>query len=267
MGYYRKSLGQHILQNVGAAKRIVDSLEAKEGDSVLEIGPGRGALTGLIADRGVRLLAVEVDDRMVTELTERFGDRPNVSIRNEDILSFDFNALDSGLKWKVIGNLPYNITSPILERMFEHYHLFSTAVLTVQREVGDRMTSKVGGSEYSALTVFVRSYCDSERILLLKPGSFFPAPKVDSAVVRLRFRATPVLQPDLLSEFHSFTQGLFGHRRKTVLNGLVLATSLERSVLAEIILELGIAPSSRPQNLSAEQFVSLFLATRSSTSD
>jgi 16S rRNA (adenine1518-N6/adenine1519-N6)-dimethyltransferase len=260
MTVHKKSLGQHFLQNIGAAHRIVSLLDIESGDRVLEIGPGGGVLTGILAELPITLVAVEIDSRLASELSERFSSTDSVTVRNEDILEFDFASLGSSRSWKLVGNLPYNLTSPILERVFENSRCFSMAVFTVQREVANRLTSEIGTSDYSSLTVFAQTYCDVERVFLLKPGSFFPRPKVSSAVVRLTLREPIVDDRNELDGFHRFVQSIFSHRRKTIVNCLIHVTDLNKKMLLGLLDRLGISALNRPQNLSLEQFVAIYAA-------
>jgi 16S rRNA (adenine1518-N6/adenine1519-N6)-dimethyltransferase len=260
MTVHKKSLGQHFLQNIGAAHRIVDLLDIESGDRVLEIGPGGGALTGILAGLPITLVAVEIDSRLASELSVRFSSNENVTIRSEDILEFDFASLGSSRSWKLVGNLPYNLTSPILERVFENNQYLSMAVFTVQREVANRLTAEIGTSDYSSLTVFAQTYCDVERVFLLKPGSFFPRPKVSSAVIRLTLRKPVLDDRNRRDGFHRFVQSIFSHRRKTIANCLLFLTDVDKKELLTSLGRLGISPLNRPQNLSLEQFLSLYTA-------
>lgn len=258
MTVYKKSLGQHILQNVGAARRMVESLELVSGDKVLEIGPGPGVLSGIIASVPVDLIAVEIDHRFAIDLKDRFALLSNVQIISQSILDVDLSSLLHGSKFKLVGNLPYNLTSQILKKVFECHKLFSRAVFTVQKEVADRMTADVGSRNYSSLTVFVETFCRSERLFNLKPGSFFPPPKVSSAVVRLWFNDTVPIASNLRDTFSRFVQSIFAYRRKTIMNGLIMATSADRGSLESVLNACGIDASQRPQSLSMDQFVALF---------
>lgn len=260
MTVYKKSLGQHILQNIGAARRIVDSLEIESGDVVLEIGPGRGVLTGIMSGLPIQLIAVEVDPRFVAELRERFKLANNVTIISNSILDVDIRSILGEKTCKVVGNLPYNLSSQILKKVFESHGLFSLAVFTVQKEVADRMTARLGTPDYSSLTVFTETYCYAEKLFSLKPGSFYPPPKVSSAVVRLRFNDTVPIAEARRAAFSRFVQSIFSHRRKTILNTLLLATSLDRDRLESVLKDIDIDDSVRPQNVALDRFVSLFNA-------
>jgi 16S rRNA (adenine1518-N6/adenine1519-N6)-dimethyltransferase len=259
MTVYKKSLGQHILQNVGAARRIVESLELVDGDCVLEIGPGPGVLTGIMAAMPIDLVAVEIDQRFAADLKDRFASSQNVRIINESIMDVDLGALMSRNGIKLIGNLPYNLTSQILKKVFERYDLFS-AVFTVQKEVAERMTAETGSREYSSLTIFVKTFCSSEKLFSLKPGSFYPPPKVSSAVVRLWFNDSIPVTADRRDAFSRFVQSIFAYRRKTILKSLMMAKSISRENLEPLLKRCAIEASARPQNLSAEQYVTLFHA-------
>ncbi|MFH1892827.1 MAG: 16S rRNA (adenine(1518)-N(6)/adenine(1519)-N(6))-dimethyltransferase RsmA [Candidatus Zixiibacteriota bacterium] len=260
MTVYKKSLGQHILQNIGAARRIVESLGIERGDSVLEIGPGRGVLTGIMAELPIQLIAVEVDRRFVVELRERFKSADNMTIINESILDVNIRSIVGDNRCKLVGNLPYNLSSQILKKAFENHDLFPLAVFTVQKEVADRMTAHLGSRDYSSLTVFTETYSRSEKLFTLKPGSFYPPPKVSSAVVRLTFRDSIPIAGERREAFSRFVQSIFAHRRKTILNSLTFATSLSRDRLESVLENSEIDDSVRPQNVSLDRFVSLFNA-------
>ena len=230
------------------------------GDRVIEIGAGGGVLTRIIAELPVRLVAVEIDPEFASGLTESLRAARNVSVRNADILEFDFGVLGCEREWKVVGNLPYNMVSPILARVFERSGAFSTGVFMVQREVADRLVARIGSRDYSSLTVFARTYCDTRRAFLLRPGSFFPAPRVNSAVLTMAFRSPLLTDSDSRRRFHRFVQGIFSHRRKTIFNCLMLVSALGRDAVSAILDKAGIDPSMRPQHLSLHQFTALFEA-------
>ncbi len=261
---YKKSLGQHILQNAGAARRIVDSLELSDGDSVLEIGPGNGALTSILVRHPIRLVAIELDQRMTKQLESRLGKMDRFQIVNDDILKCDLGFLIGNSTWKVVGNLPYNITSSILKRVFDNRKSFSIAVFTVQKEVADRMTAAPGSADYSSLTVFTNTYCYAKKLFHLRPGSFFPAPKVSSAVVHLEFKDKTIVDEKHLERFSVFVQALFSHRRKTILNSLAMVTSIDKDKLATILEKTGIPEVNRPQTIAAEEYAALFAAIHGS---
>jgi len=260
----KKSLGQHFLQNAGAARRICEALDLHEDDRILEIGPGRGALTDILADLPIDLITVEVDSVLAHDLWEKYSSYENLMIVNQDFLNFEFGEFLGTGKWKVIGNLPYNITTPILQRVFNHSQYFDLGVFTVQKEVADRMTAKLGTADYSSLTVFTQSYSRVKKLFTLKPGSFNPPPRVSSSVVRLNFKAPPFKDSETCLAFNEFVQTVFSYRRKMVLNSLTHISDLDKETLAGHIKKAGIDPSVRPQNLTLDDFISLFKKLRDS---
>ncbi len=261
MTVHKKRYGQHFLQNIGAVRRIVDLLDLAPGDRVLEIGAGGGVLTAVLAKLPVRLIAVEIDPALASELSDRLRTAGNVTIRNQDILEFDFARLGQKREWKVVGNLPYNITSPILAKVFDSSEAFSAGVFMVQREVADRLVAKVGSADYSSLTVFSSLYSDISRAFVLKPGSFFPPPKVSSAVVTLTFRSPVLADAGCRLRFHRFVQSIFSHRRKTISNCIMQVGGFRRDLVSRMLADLAIDPAIRPQRISLQQFISLYLAT------
>src|SRR5438874_10950350 len=224
----KPKLGQHYLVNQSAAVRIVDALGDVSGGTVLEIGPGRGALTTTLASRARRLIAIEFDRVLAAQLRMNFALRPNAEIIEGDILAIDFNTLFGpkpgsmrpGMEFvpepvKVIGNLPYYITSDILLRLFEHHQYFQTIVLMVQKEVADRMAAPPGRSDYGLLSATTQLYCKVVKLFILPPGAFAPPPKVHSTVLRLTI--APRHQKLRVDEdgFISFWKSSIVQQRKT----------------------------------------------------
>ena len=194
----KPKLGQHFLADVSIAERIVDALGDVSQATVVEIGPGAGALTATLAARARRLIAIELDRVLAAQLRMKYSATPNVEIIEGDVLAIDFATLFGpppgrsrpGLpvitsKAKVVGNLPYYITSPILMRLFQFHEQFDSLVIMVQREVGDRIVAKPGGSEYGLLSATVQLYAKVEKLFIVPAGAFSPPPKVQSSVLRL----------------------------------------------------------------------------------
>lgn len=250
----RKRFGQHFLEPAWVA-RLLDAVAPAADDVFLEIGPGRGALTRPLAERVARVVAVEVDRDLARLLPSRVG--ANVRVIEGDVLDVDIRAALSGedLPVRVIGNLPYNISSPILFRLLDladDGRTFRDATLMLQKEVADRLTARPGGREYGALAIQVALAADVERLLVLPPGAFRPPPKVTSSVVRLRFRPAAV---DVGSRavFARVVRGLFLQRRKTLLNAFrPIADSFGRSS-AEVLDRAGVEPGRRPETLTLEE--------------
>ena len=188
MVFAKRSFGQNFLINQGAIAKIVDSLDLAAESPVLEIGPGRGALTNEIVAQGAQLTVIEVDPDMIAVIDEQHGQSGKVSIINADILSVDLSELLTPGS-RIVGNLPYNISSPILRRLIDHSREFRSASLMLQREVVDRITARPGERERGFLTVLVEAAFHAERLFDLSPGSFRPQPKVWSSVVKLTPRA------------------------------------------------------------------------------
>ncbi len=246
---------------------IADSLESRPGETVLEIGPGLGALTGFLLEKGSSVLAVEKDRSLAAHLKKKFHGKA-VQILSQDILKLN-PAREVALKGPVVvaGNIPYNITSPILFWLVEHREFFRRAVLTMQKEVAQRLTGKPGTKVWGALSVSVQAYADVVFLKRISKGSFYPVPKVDSAVVRIDFLEKP-RYPDGLGElFHEIVARAFQKRRKTLLNALEDPEGgLPKESLKGILEAEGMDPKRRPETLSVAEWVSL-TARLSKTAD
>lgn len=258
----KKEFGQNFLVDDSVLTRIVACVAPTADDCILEVGPGRGALSRLLAESGARFLAVEWDRELLPLLKAEFATSTNVEIGHGDILRVDLPLLlgsrAEGKKWKVAANLPYNISSQVLFRFMEHSELFEKLVLMLQKEVGDRLTAPPACKEYGALTVLLRLHFDIRREFIVKPGSFRPVPKVDSAV--LSFLPLPGPRVEVGDEelFRRVVKGAFLQRRKTLLNSLrssgfddadgILSAALSRS---------GIDGGRRGETLSLEEFARL----------
>lgn len=221
-----KRFGQNFLINQGVVERIIASLDPSLDETIVEIGPGKGALTAPLLDRGCRVVAVEFDRNLIPALQERLGARDNFELVHADALSTDFcEAIRPAKTARVVANLPYNISTAILQRLIEQRNCLSEMILMLQREVVDRITAESGSSERGYLSVLVEAYCETEKLFDVAPGSFRPVPKVWSSVVRLTVRATPasgVKDEPLLWQIVSAG---FAQRRKTILNNLRTAPS------------------------------------------
>ncbi|MFA5100347.1 MAG: 16S rRNA (adenine(1518)-N(6)/adenine(1519)-N(6))-dimethyltransferase RsmA [Candidatus Omnitrophota bacterium] len=218
----KKSLGQNFLQDPNIRRKIISVCNFSGNDTVLEIGPGQAALTGLIAPRVKKLIAVELDRILSTELSIQFQDNPSVTIINADFLKYDLSKLSvcPPNKLKVVGNIPYYITSPIIEHLFSFRERISDIYLTVQKEFGQRIVAKPGTEHYGAFSCFVQYYTVPSIEFTIKRTCFFPAPKVDSCFLKLAMRVLPpeiVINEDL---FFKVIRASFQKRRKTMRNCL-----------------------------------------------
>ncbi len=216
-----KRLGQNFLVNEGVVNRIVDALAPQPNETIIEIGPGRGALTAQLLNRAERVVAVEFDRNLLPLLSERFGNNQNFKLVPEDALTVDFcSEIQPAAQARVVANLPYNIATAIVQRLIAQRTCLTEMVLMLQREVVSRITASPGTNERGYLSVFVQFYCDTEKLFDVAPGSFRPVPKVWSSVVRLVVRkqpAAPVKDEDLL--WRVVSAG-FAQRRKTILNNM-----------------------------------------------
>lgn len=250
----RRRFGQHFLE-AAWVRKVIDAAGPRSEDVFLEIGPGRGALTRALAPRVARLVAVEIDRDLARDLQDQgLGPAGKVTIITGDFLDLDLRSLvetefGAVATVRVIGNLPYNASSPILARLIQSADLFADATLMLQREVADRLLAKPGTGEYGVLTVLTRVHAAATRLLDLPPGAFRPAPKVRSTVVRLEFHP-PALDPELLSRFERLVRGLFQQRRKTVANALRGAfPEVDPARLASLLGAAGIDGTRRPGTL------------------
>ena len=264
-------LGQHFLIDTSAAERIAEAFGDLSQSTVLEIGAGRGALTSLLARRTRRLIAIELDRVLAAQLRMKFSLTPNVEIIEGDILAIDFDTLFGpkpgstrpGMNHqpepvKVVGNLPYFITSDILLRLFAYRKYFETIVLMVQREVGDRLAAKPGTSEYGLLSATAQLYSHVEKLFTLPPDAFSPPPKVHSIVVRLSIasRIENLGVPEYA--FIDFLRKSFGQKRKTLWNNL--KSEYEPKALRAAFEKSGVKPTLRAEALSLEKSAALFRA-------
>jgi 16S rRNA (adenine1518-N6/adenine1519-N6)-dimethyltransferase len=270
----KPKLGQHFLVDDSAASRIIDALGDVAQGTVLEIGPGKGVLTSLLAKRTRRLIAIELDRVLAAQLRMQFALHPNVEVIEGDVLAIDFSTLfgpKPGLSRpglaqapepaQVVGNLPYYITSDILLRLFKFRENFKTIVVMVQKEVADRLAASPGSSDYGLLSATAHLSSIVERLFTLPPGAFSPPPKVHSSVVRLTM--SPRLEKlDVEEEgFIRFLKLSFGQKRKTLWNNL--KTEYSASPLKDALQAAGVKPTERAEALSLEKTAAIYRALAS----
>lgn len=256
----KKSLGQHFLSDPGILRRIAALLEVQPGDTVLEIGPGPGGLTAALASPTSRLIAIEKDRDLARALATRF---PELTLVEGDALELDWHRLTGPGPVRIIGNIPYNITSPLLEKALIPPRP-ACVVFLVQKEVAERVAAPPGGAEYGALSVGIQAVARVERRFSVPAGAFRPAPKVDSAVLRLWPLQAPLIPDALVGPFRRFTVGLFGFRRKQLLRGLRELTGQSAEQASAWLHSAGIGVTQRPQELPPELFSRLFHAVEGS---
>ena len=249
----KKALGQHFLVEEGIAERIVELSQVDQRDVILEIGPGIGALTFVLLERSRKVVAVEIDPRFIPFLREMAGDDDRLELLEGDIMEVDLGgiALRKG-RLKVVSNLPYNLSVPILFRLLEEREHLKGMTLMVQREVAERITSPPGRKSYGALSVLCQLWADPKVVMYVPPGAFWPPPEVEGAVVRFElFEGSRVPVKDL-SFFRRVVQACFLHRRKTLLNSLSSAGYGPKERLKEALEGCGIDPRRRGETLSLE---------------
>lgn len=261
----RKSLGQHFLNDRRILGRIVDALELEADETVIEIGPGRGSLSELLAATARRLVLIELDRALAALLRERFAGRPSVEVIEADVLTVDLARAAGRDEFKLVGNVPYYITTPII------FHALRSprprrAVYLVQREVAERIVAAPGADAYGALSVNVQAVARATLLFKVAAGSFQPPPKVESAVVRLDPRPDPVVSPEEEGAFRRFVQDAFGMRRKQMRRVLRALRDIDARRADVLLAAAGVDGAARPETLSPERFAVLFRAvTRDSS--
>lgn len=252
--FARKRFGQHFLVQPAIAERIVALAGLQPDDTVLEIGPGRGALTALLAGRCARLVLVEVDRDLAAGLRARFAATPGVELIEGDVLRIDLGAaLGGGRPATVIANLPYNISTPVLMRLLGTPELFARLVLMLQREVAERLCAAPGSKTYGGLSVVVQAIAETRVALRVPASAFAPVPKVESAVVVITPRRPVPLDAARRRALRAVVRTAFARRRKQLVNVIAPLSADPRGVLTALALD----PTARPETLTPAQFVAL----------
>lgn len=254
----KKYLGQNFLVDQKIADEIIGTCRLESTDWVLEIGPGLGALTRGIAGSVKKVIAVEKDRRVCAALPELMRGFSNIQIICEDFLELDLARALSECppKIKAIGNLPYYITTPIIEKLIINKDNFSSVFVTVQKEVGDRICAKPGRKDYGSFSCFVQFHASPVVLLNIGKRAFYPQPAVDSVFMELSVLPRPPVQVDNIERFFAITRAAFGKRRKTILNSLSYcgSLSLDKSGVAALLERAGIKPTARAEELSLDDF-------------
>jgi 16S rRNA (adenine1518-N6/adenine1519-N6)-dimethyltransferase len=258
----RRALGQHFLRDDGVAQRIIALVRPTRADLVVEIGPGKGALTAALASACGRLLALEVDTALAASLRTRFGHLARVEILTVDARAFDYSRLrdrrpDASGRVLVVGNLPYSVAKAILMRLVEAGRALDEMALMLQREVAERVAAAPGSRTYGSLSVLTQIACDVELAFAVPPGAFSPPPQVDSAVVHLRVRSDPPVPIADPRRFGLVVRAAFGQRRKSLANALAAGLGLPVDRSRELVAAAGIDPIRRAETLSLADFARL----------
>ena len=252
----RQTLGQHFLKDNKALRKIVHIIDPQPEEILIEIGPGKGALTRLLTQRAGKVIAIEKDARLATLLKESAP--TNLQVLEDDILKISFQkVLPPTTPFKLVGNLPYSISSMILFRVMEEQSFFSECHFLLQKEVAERVCASAGSKAYAPLSIYFYIFFSPSLHFSLSPAAFYPPPKVNSAFMSLKKRQDPLFSLSNSQEFLRFLKTSFRHRRKTLYNNLLLA-NISASEIKEAFLACKIESQLRPEQIPIEQFVSLY---------
>ena len=260
---FQKKFGQNFLIDTHVLDKIIDASGVTEDDFVLEIGPGIGTMTQYLCERAREVVAVEIDKNLIPILSDTLKNYSNVTVINEDILKLDICKLaeekNQGKPIKVVANLPYYITTPIIMGLFESHVPIDSITIMVQKEVAERMQEKPGSKEYGALSLAVQYYAKPEIVANVPPNCFMPRPNVGSAVIRLTRHEKPPVEVEDEKLMFRIIRASFNQRRKTLANGLnnTPEIHLPKEVIQESIVSLGVPENIRGEALSLEQFAEL----------
>ncbi len=251
----RQTLGQHFLVNPRIIDKIVECISPQTDDTILEIGPGKGVLTLPLSKKAGRVLAIETDDRLVSELEPQLPN--NVKLIHQDILDIDFHKLLPGEAVKAAGNLPYSISSPILFKILDNAESFKECHFLLQKEVAARIAASPGTKVFAPISMFVQNIYSIKIQFRVNPGSFSPPPKVQSSFISMRTRPKPQFPEAVSPDFQHFCRLCFQHRRKTLANNLK-AMGLSAVEVENSLKKAGLLLSIRPEKVNLEQFVKLY---------
>lgn len=255
MFHPKKQLGQNFLKNYKVVESIMANADISEKDMIIEIGPGMGILTEELAKSGAKVLAIEKDFNLIDKLRKDLGKYKNLKISHQDILLFDPVNIDGD--YKVIANIPYNITSPIIRKFLESEHKPQEMILMVQKEVAERICAKPGSSERGLLTLIVEFYADAEILFEVPRTDFYPVPKVDSAVIKLKTKNEKLktIEPEL---FFKLVKAGFASKRQQIHNSLSGTLRWDRETVAELLSKSNIDSKLRAEDLSLEEWLKLY---------
>ncbi len=255
----KKRLGQHFLVDRNILNKVIRTAQVGKEDVVLEVGPGLGEMTLALAHRVKKVIAIEIDPKLVAILNKKAKDYPNVEVMKSDILKVDFKHIleKEGHTIKVVANLPYQISTPLVFRFIELKEAFSTFTLMLQKEVAERMVAPPGRKEYGPLSIFIQLFLNPSILFFIKPSAFFPPPKVESAVVHMVWKEKPMIEKNDEEWFKRIVKACFGYRRKTLLNALKHSELCLPDSTESRMEKVGIDPRRRPETLTIEEFIRL----------
>ncbi|MBT6207375.1 MAG: 16S rRNA (adenine(1518)-N(6)/adenine(1519)-N(6))-dimethyltransferase RsmA [Francisellaceae bacterium] len=248
---FKKRFGQNFLEDANYIYKIIDACDLQSTDDILEVGPGNGALTNHIVSAVKSLTLIEIDNDLAKSLQSKYQDNDNVNVIHADVMKTDFNDVASGKILKVIGNLPYNISTPLLFQLFKNSHLFSDMFFMLQKEVAERLASTHGNKSYGRLTIMASCYCDIEVLFIVPNTAFYPSPKVESAIVHLRPNSIARDNDVDMQVLNNIVTKAFSARRKTISNGL-------KGLLDQNdFLELDISSKLRPEQIPKHDYIKI----------
>lgn len=260
---FQKKFGQNFLIDPHVLDKIIRSADITEEDCVIEIGPGIGCVTQALLENAGKVISIEIDDQLIPILTEQFGNEPNFKLIHKDVLKVDLKKLieeeSPNRKVKVVANLPYYITTPIIMTLLENELPIDSITVMVQKEVADRLASKPGTKQYGAITVSVNYFCESYLVANVPRNCFMPRPNVDSAVIQLKLHDEPPVKAKNTKQLFKIIKAAFMLRRKTLLNTLAAHGDLgiEKDRLKQILEDSGVGAQTRGETLSIEEFARL----------
>lgn len=247
----RKRFGQNFLQDSRIIHQIIMAINPSEQDHLVEIGPGQGAITEPLLDSKCQLDVVELDRDLVSQLDRRFGSIARFTLHSADALAFNFSDLSHGEKLRIVGNLPYNISTPLLFHLMEQAHHIQDMYFMLQKEIVNRLQARPGSKQFGRLSIMIQLHCDVDALFDVDPECFHPQPKVMSSIVRLTPHRQQKYHINNKPFFESLVKAAFGQRRKTIRN------TLKEFCQDDILEAAGISPSQRAENIDIDQFVTL----------
>ncbi|MFH1875107.1 MAG: 16S rRNA (adenine(1518)-N(6)/adenine(1519)-N(6))-dimethyltransferase RsmA [Pseudomonadota bacterium] len=257
----KKYMGQNFLKAVPTLEKIVRLAEISKDDDVLEIGSGLGVMTALLADQAHLVYAVEKDRAAAQIIQEEFGNLKNIQLIVDDFLKLDLqqNLAQARTPLKVVGNIPYNISTPIIFKLIENKNLIQQSILTIQKEVANRIVAKPNCKDYGILSIMLQVHAKCEKLFDVSPNSFIPPPKVTSSVIKIDFENAPNLEIKSMASFENLVKAAFGQRRKTIKNALTGSPKLKcnSSQVSELLKQNNIKESLRPEQITIEEYIGL----------
>lgn len=255
---FRKDLGQNFLINPSVCPRMAEECGVDENSGVIEIGAGIGVLTRELSKKAKKVVSFEVDDKLIPVLSQTLADCENVQVIHSDVLKYDLESLLNGtfkgMKVYVCANLPYYITSPIIMHLLESRLPFESITVMVQKEAAERLCAQVGSREAGAVTAAVNYYAQAQRLFNVSKGSFMPAPKVDSTVMKLTVRENPPVEVKNEKFFFSIIKASFAQRRKTALNSISSGMGITKDRIESALAQAGLTPDIRAEKFTMENF-------------